>query len=72
MAVQRAAAADLDDVAERFDIGRLADDAVIELLAVRRPPIAAAWRVPLTAMPSSSPVIRNEIEPFGLPPLAAR
>ena len=28
--------------------------------------------VPLTAMPSSSPVIRNEIEPFGLPPCAAR
>ena len=28
--------------------------------------------VPLTAMPSSSPVIRNEIEPFGLPSLAAR
>jgi hypothetical protein len=28
--------------------------------------------VPLTAIPSSSPVIRNEIEPLGLPPFAAR
>ncbi len=28
--------------------------------------------VPLTEMSSSSPVIRNEIEPFGLPPLSAR
>ena len=28
--------------------------------------------VPLTEMSSSSPVIRNEIDPFGLPSLAAR
>ena len=31
----------------------------------------SSFGVPLTAMPSSSPVIRNEIEPFGLPPLRA-
>jgi hypothetical protein len=28
--------------------------------------------VPLTEMSSSSPVIENEIEPFGLPPLSLR
>ena len=28
--------------------------------------------VPLTEMSSSSPVIRNEIDPFGLPPLSFR
>jgi len=34
MAVERAAAADLDGVAERFDIARLAQDAMIEFFAV--------------------------------------
>src|SRR3984885_15484460 len=33
---------------------------------------ASSLMVPLTAMSSSSPLIRNEIEPFGLPPLSAR
>jgi hypothetical protein len=38
------------------------------------PRSAAHWTsftVPFTAMPSSSPVIRNEIDPFGRPPCAA-
>ena len=61
---QRAAPADLDHVAELVRIGRLADER-------RRPsvsPFAAAHSssltVPLIAGPSSSPVIRKEIEPL--------
>ena len=53
-------------------IARLAQNAVIEFFAVLGRPFNSLG-VPLTAMPSSSPVIRNEIEPFfGLPPFAAR
>jgi hypothetical protein len=45
-------------------VAGLAEDAVVE----RSPRSRAHCRsltVPLTAMPSSSPVIRNEIDPFG-------
>ena len=70
-AVLRAAPAELDGVAERGGIARLAQDAMVELFAALGRPFSSLT-VPLTAMPSSSPVIRNEIEPFGLPPCAAR
>jgi hypothetical protein len=66
----RAAAADLDAVAERLDIRRLAEHAMIEFLA--RSHHFNSLMVPLTEMSSSSPVIRNEIEPFGSPPVSAR
>ena len=41
---------------------------MIEFLAARRAHFSSLI-VPLTATLSSSPVIRNEIEPLGLPPL---
>ena len=44
---------------------------MVEALAALGRPLSSLM-VPLTAMPSSSPVIRNEIDPFGLPPRAAR
>jgi len=69
---QRTAAADLDAVAKFLDVAGFAEHAVIEFLAARRRPTAIILTVPFTAMSSSSPVIRNEIEPFGWPPLAAR
>ena len=70
-AVLRAAAAELDGVAELVDVARLAQHAMVEFFAARGRPFQELG-LPLTAMPSSSPVIRNEIEPFGLPPFAAR
>src|SRR6266403_499202 len=72
---QRAAAADFDAIAEHFHIAGLAEHEWSNFS-----PRAAAHcnnlTVPLTEMSSSSPVIRNEIEPLpfwrGLPPWAAR
>ena len=69
--VQRAAPADLDHVAERGRVGRLADDAGVE----RSPRSAASparFAVPLTAGPSSSPVISRLIAPARLRRGAAR
>ena len=45
-------------------IGGLAQQAVVEALAARPSPSRAASTVPLTAGPSSSPVMRNAIEPL--------
>ena len=60
---QAAAPADLDHVAELLGVGRLADDAGVDPLAARRAASRAPCFVPLTAAPSSSPVISRLIEP---------
>ena len=72
MAVERAAAADLDGVAERFDIARLAQDAVIEFLAALGRPLQQLGR----AVDRDAFLVAGDQERdralFGLPPLAAR
>ncbi len=70
-AVLRAAPADLDHLAELAGLVGSPRIAVVEF-SPRSAAHFSSLIVPLTAMLSSSPVIRNEIEPFGLPPFAAR
>ena len=67
---QRAAPADLDHVAERIADWSARRECNGRSARRAPSPIRAASRVPLTAGPSSSPVIRKAIEPFGLPPCA--
>ena len=69
MAVERAAPADLDGVAELLLTLLGSPRMQWSNFSPRSAAHCSSLGVPLTAMPSSSPVIRNEIEPFGLPPL---
>ena len=69
--VEAAAPADLDHVAERLGVGRLADDAGVER-SPRAFSQSSTLRVPLIEMPSSSPVMSRLIEPPNAGPRAAR
>ena len=60
--IERAAPAVLDRVAESAHACRLADDAMIETLTLCQRPVEQL-DLPLTAGPSSSPVMRKLIEP---------
>ena len=71
-AVERAAAAGLDGVAEHVDIARLAEHAVIEFFAARRRPLQQLdGAVDRDALLVAGDQKRNRTV-FGLPPFAAR
>ena len=56
----------------RRGIGRFAEEAVVECLAARRRPLQQFYGAVVRRPPSSSPVMRKEIEPLGAPPLPGK
>ena len=72
LAVERAAPADLDLVADRDDWLDGSPTMQASSFSPRALSQSSTLIVPLTEAPSSSPVMRSESEPFSLPLRAAR